>query len=102
MKKCARTIDRPLLLFGLEPEDVGILALASGSMIIFYDPFYAGTVFFGGWMVLRLAKQGKPQGYLTHLFYKHGVRIKGLIEPPKRASWYSVFGGGGHDADAKL
>jgi hypothetical protein len=102
MKKCARTIDRPLLLFGLEPEDVGLLALVSGSLIIFFDPFYAGAVFFGGWLVLRLAKQGKPQGYIVHLFYKHGMRIKGLIEPPKRVSWYSVFGGGDHDADAEL
>lgn len=102
MKKCARTIDRPLLLFGLEPEDVGLLALVSGSLIIFFDPFYAGTVFFGGWLVLRLAKQGKPQGYIAHLFYKHGVRIKGLIEPPKSVQRYSVFGGGDHNADAEF
>ena len=24
MKKCPRTIDKPLLFFGLEPEDVGV------------------------------------------------------------------------------
>ncbi|QAT16674.1 hypothetical protein BU251_02475 [Candidatus Velamenicoccus archaeovorus] len=102
MKKCVRTIDRPLLLFDLEPEDVGILALASGFMIIFFDPFYAGTVFFGGWVAFRLVKQGKPQGYLTHLFYKHGVRIKGLIEPPKLVQRYSVFGGGDRNADAEF
>ncbi len=102
MKKCCRTIDRPLLLFGLEPEDVGILALISGFLIIFFDPFYAGTVFFGGWILLRIMKQGKPQGYLAHLFYKHGVRIKGLIDPPERVGRYSVFGGGDRDADAEL
>jgi len=91
MRKCLRTIDKPLLLFGLEPEDVGILALACGSMILFFDTFYAGLVFFGGWMFLRLIKQGKPQGYITHLFYRHGIKIKGLIDPPKKVKQYSVF-----------
>jgi len=92
MRKCLRTIDKPLLLFGLEPEDVGILVLVCSSMILFFDTFYAGIVFFGGWMFLRLLKQGKPQGYIIHLFYKHGIRIKGLIEPLKIVNRYSVFG----------
>ncbi len=91
MRKCLRTIDKPLLLFGLEIEDVGILALASGLIILFFDTFSAGLVFFGGWIFLRLLKQGKPQGYITHLFYKYGLRIKGLIAPPKLVSRYSVF-----------
>ena len=91
MRKCPRTLDRPLLLFGLEPEDVGILTLVCGAAMLFFDTFYAGVAFFGGWVVLRLLKQNKPQGYLVHLFYKHGVRIKGLIEPPKKVRRYSVF-----------
>jgi len=93
MRKCLRTIDKPLLLFGLEPEDVGVLALLCGLMILFSDTFYAGIAFFGGWLFLRLIKQGKPQGYITHLLYKHGVRINGLIDPPKIQSRYSVFRG---------
>ena len=93
MRKCLRTIDRPLLLFGLEPEDLGVLALASGSMILFFDMLYAGVVLFGGWIFLRVLKQGKPQGYIVHLFYKHGIRIKGLIEPPKKVNRYSIFRG---------
>ena len=93
MRKCPRNIDKPLLLFGLEPEDVGVLVMASGFLLLFFDTFYAGMVFFGGWMFLRLIKQGKPQGYITHLFYKHGIRIKGLICPPKMTSRYSVFRG---------
>jgi len=91
MRKCARTIDKPLLLFGLEPEDVGVVALASGAAILFVDTFYAGIVFFGGWIFLRLLKKGKPQGYIVHLFYRYGVRIKGLIDPPGAVSRYSVF-----------
>jgi len=93
MKKCQRTIDKPLLVFGLEPEDVGILALACGAMILFFDTFYAGIVFFGGWLLLRLLKQGKPQGYIVHLLYKHGIKVKGLIAPPKIAKRYSIFKG---------
>ena len=91
MRKCARTIDKPLLIFGLEPEDIGILALASGSMILFFDTFYAGIVFFGGWMFLRLLKRGKPQGYIVHLFYKYGLKVKGLVDPPRIVKRYSVF-----------
>ena len=91
MKKCPRTIDKPLLLFGLEPEDVGMLALTAGGTILFFDTFYSGCVFFGGWLVLRLIKKGKPEGYIVHLFYKHGVRMKGLIDPPQKVSRYSVF-----------
>ena len=48
MKKCPRTLDKPLLFFGLEPEDIGVLALASGAVMLFFDTFYAGLVFFGG------------------------------------------------------
>ena len=91
MRKCARTIDKPLLLFGLEPEDVGVVALASGGVILFSDTFYSGVVFFGGWIFLRWLKRGKPQGYVTHLFYKYGVRVKGLIDPPRIVDRYSVF-----------
>ena len=91
MKKCCRTIDKPLLLFGLEPEDVGILSLTSGAIMLFSDTFYAGLMFFGGWIFLRLLKKGKPQGYITHLFYRYGVRMKGLIDPPGVVSRYSVF-----------
>ena len=91
MKKCPRNIDKPLLLFGLEPEDMGVLVAVSGLLILFSDTFYAGTAFFGGWIVLRALKQNKPQGYITHLFYKHGVSLKGLIEPVKKMNRYSVF-----------
>jgi len=91
MKKCPRNIDKPLLLFGLEPEDVGVLVMVSGLLILFSDTFYAGIAFFGGWVFLRALKQNKPQGYITHLFYNHGIRIKGLIEPVKKLSRYSVF-----------
>ena len=62
-------------------------------MILFFDMMYAGAVFFGGWIFLRLLKQGKPQGYIMHLFYKHGIKIKGLIAPPKIVNRYSVFRG---------
>jgi len=91
MKKCPRTIDKPLTFFGLEPEDVGILALLSGAVMLFSDTFYAGLIFFGGWIVLKVLKKGKPQGYVVHLLYSRGVKIKGLIDPPSKASRYSVF-----------
>ncbi len=93
MRKCARNIDKPLLLFGLEPEDAGVLTAAGGLMMLFMDTFYAGIVFFGGWLVMRMVKQNKPQGYITHLFYKHGLRLKGLIDPPKQVKRYSEFRG---------
>ena len=91
MRKCPRNIDKPLLLFGLEPEDVGVLAVLGGLLSLFCDTLYAGIVFFGGWLVLRLVKQNKPPGYLMHLFYKRGLKIKGLIDPPKKVSRYSPF-----------
>ena len=91
MKKCPRTIDKPLLFFGLEPEDVGILALTSGGIMLFFGTFYAGVIFFGGWIFLRILKKGKPQGYITHLLYSHGLKIKGLIDPPVKVSRYSIF-----------
>ena len=91
MKKCPRTLDKPLLFFCLEPEDSWGLALASGAVMLFFDTFYAGLVFFGGWILLRILKKGKPQGYIIHLLYSHGVRMKGLIDPPTKVSRYSIF-----------
>ena len=91
MKKCCRTIDKPLLFFGLEPEDVGVLALVSAGVMLFFDTFYAGFVFFAGWLFLRMLKRGKPQGYVTHLLYSRGIKMKGLIDPPSKVSRYSIF-----------
>ena len=91
MKKCPRTLDKPLLFFGLEPEDVGVLALASGAVMLFFDTFYAGIIFFGGWIFLKVLKKGKPRGYIVHLLYSRGLKIKGLIDPPVKVSRYSIF-----------
>ena len=59
MKKCPRTIDKPLLFFGLEPEDVGILALTSGGVMLFFGTFYAGVIFFGGVDIFKDIKERK-------------------------------------------
>src|SRR3989338_800845 len=91
MKICHRTIDRPLLILGLEMEDIGLLAGLSWVVMVFYDTFFGGVVFFGGWWLLMFLKRGKPQGYITHLLYKLGFSIEGLLPPPKKISRYAVF-----------
>lgn len=91
MKICHRTIDRPLLILGLELEDIGLLAGVSGAVMVFYDTFYGGMVFFGGWWLIMFLKRGKPQGYITHLLYKLGFKIEGLLPPPEKVSRYAIF-----------
>ena len=59
--------------------------------MLFFGTFYAGVIFFGGWIFLRILKKGKPQGYITHLLYSYGLKIKGLIDPPVKVSRYSIF-----------
>jgi len=78
MRKCLRTIDKPLLLFGLEPEDVGILALACGSMILFFDTFYAGLVFFGGVGVFKADKTGQASRVYYALVLQTWDKDKGF------------------------
>lgn len=91
MKKCPKTIDRPILIFGLEVEDIAILAALSGAIMLFFDTFYGGMVFLVGWVGVKVIKRGKPQGYLTHMLYKYGFKIVGLIDPPKKISRYSAY-----------
>jgi type IV conjugative transfer system protein TraL len=91
MKKCPRTLDRPILIFGLEPEDVAVVAASSGIIMLFFDTFYGGLVFFGGWFLLKVLKRGKPPGYITHLFYRYGVNIEGLVDSPKKVNSYSAY-----------
>lgn len=91
MKKCPRTLDKPLLLFGLEVEDIGLLALVAGIIALFSDPLFPGVLFFGGWALLFLLKRDKPTGYILHLLYKMGMPLRGLIPPVKKVKRYCVF-----------
>ena len=37
-RKCPRTLDKPILLFGLEVEDVGLLSAVAGMGGIIFEP----------------------------------------------------------------
>ena len=92
MRKCPRNLDKPLLLFGLEIEDVGVLAVSAGAVVLWGDSYLAGFVFFGGWVLLRVVKQGRPAGYVLHRLYQAGLKLPGLICPPKKTGRYSAVG----------
>ena len=91
MKRCPRTLDRPILIFGLEPEDIASLGLI-GGVLAFFNTALSGAVFFGGWPVLVLVKRDKPAGYVIHLLYKWGMNFEGLLSPGKKR--YSAAGSG--------
>ena len=81
--RCNRDIDKPILVLGMEPEDivftimlfgacVFIFAISSGMAILICLIFV---------FVLRKLKAGKPAGYLVHQLYKFGFKTKGLLPP---------------------
>ncbi len=91
MRKCPRTLDKPILLFGLEVEDVAILSLGTGLMGLFLPPLIPGILFLTGWGGLKMLKKDKPQGFMLHWLYRAGMNLKGLLPPPRNASRYCAY-----------
>ncbi len=90
IKKCPRTIDTPILLFGLEIEDVGLLALIVGVGGLLIGPMIHGVIAFVGWVALVWFKRDKPQGYLLHRMYSKGFDLPGLLPPLLKRTQYSL------------
>lgn len=102
-RPCARTLDRPILIFGLEPEDLIFVGAVSGAILFFWDAFPAlgaGAIL---WTGLARLKVGRPPGYLFYLLYRTGflhllpIRVPHLVRPPypgaRRRIRLSAFGG---------
>ncbi|MBF0387725.1 MAG: hypothetical protein HQL20_07705 [Candidatus Omnitrophica bacterium] len=81
MKNCPRTIDRPLLILGLEGEDVAVLMLLFGIPAVLISPTVPLILLFIGWPLLAAVKKGRPEGFMVHLFYRWGVPFEGLLPP---------------------
>ncbi len=93
-RKCPRTLDKPILLFGLEVEDVGLLVSLWGAGSILIDPLISGVFGIVGWIVLMQFKKDKPAGYLIHWIYSQGIDFPGLIPPIKKVQHYGIYGTG--------
>ncbi|MBF0490645.1 MAG: hypothetical protein HQL15_08560 [Candidatus Omnitrophica bacterium] len=91
-RKCPQTLDKPILLFGLEMEDVALLGAVGGVGSILLGPLIPGVLTIVGWILLMQFKRGKPTGYLIHVLYHQGVDFPGLIPPIKKAGRYSIYG----------
>ena len=87
-KPCARTLDRPILIFGLEPEELVLVGAVSGAILFLWDAFPAlgaGAVL---WIGLSRVKEGRPPGYLFNLLHRTGLlrflplRVPHLVRPP--------------------
>lgn len=81
MRNCPRTIDRPLLILGLEGEDVAMLMLVFGTPAVLLTPTVPLMLLFIGWPLLAAIKRGRPEGFMVHLIYRLGVPLQGLLPP---------------------
>ena len=88
---CPRTLDKPILLMGLEMEDLGLLCLIIGLLSLFMGPLLPGAGGLVGWFALARFKRGKPAGYLLHRLYALGFDLPGLLPPLSKAGKYAVF-----------
>ncbi len=83
-KPCARTLDRPIVIFGLEPEELVLIGLVAGAILFLIDAIPA--VLAGGalWLALSRIKAGKPPGHLFELFHRSGLmrRAPGFLRAP--------------------
>ena len=91
MHKCYRTIDRPQILFGLEPEDAALILLLSGLGCLLFEPYIPGIVGIASWIMLVKFKQGKPFGYVMHWLYVRGFDLPGLVPSPRRTKQYGAY-----------
>jgi hypothetical protein len=94
MRSCPRTIDKPLLILGLEGEDIAVLMLFFGIPAILVSPAIPLGLILVAWPCLACFKRGKPEGYVLHVFYRAGLPLKGLLPPGERVI-YSPYGNRG-------
>ncbi len=72
-RPCPRTLDRPIQVFGLEPEDLVGVGLAAIVLLFLSDGIVAVGTGLGLWIALLRLKAGKPPGHLYALAYRHGL-----------------------------
>jgi len=72
-KPCPRTLDRPIVIFGLEPEDLVMVGLVSGVILFAIDAIPAVIAGALLWIGLSRVKAGKPPGYVYELLYRSGA-----------------------------
>ncbi len=103
-KPCARTLDRPIVIFGLEPEELVLVGLVAGAILFLVDAVPA--VLSGGalWLGLSRVKAGKPPGHLFELLHRSGFlrRAPGFLRAPhllrSGLRHLDAFPGGNDDA----
>lgn len=72
-KPCPRTLDRPIVIFGLEPEEFVMVGVVSGAILFLVDAIPAVLAGAALWLGLARVKAGKPPGHLFELFYRSGL-----------------------------
>lgn len=72
-KRCYRTLDKPITVFGLEMEDLLGLVAAAGAVLFLVGPLPGVAAGLAGWAGLRALKAGKPPGYVAELLYRKGL-----------------------------
>ena len=82
--ECPVMLDEPVTICGVEPEDLGLLAVTPLFASVFLDA--APSLLLAGALgaALYVAKRGQPPGALLHAL--HGLeltRLPGLL-PPRR------------------
>ena len=90
-RKCPRTLDKPLLMCGLELEDVAFLGMLGGLGCLLFDPLIPGVLTMVGWFILMEFKKDKPSGYLLHWLYNKGIDLPGLIPPVNKVKRYCIY-----------
>ncbi len=87
---CLRTLDRPITIFGLEPEDLVAVAVVTSVLMFAVDPLpglVTGAVL---WIALLRLKGSKAPGHLYALAYRTGLlsiapailRVPHLVRAP--------------------
>jgi type IV secretory pathway TrbD component len=102
-KPCAKTLDRPIVVFGLEPEELVLVGLVAGAILFLVDPVPAVGAGGALWLGLSRVKAGKPPGHLFELLHRSGLlrwapdffRAPQLLRPGRRT--LDAFPGGNDD-----
>ena len=102
-KLCPRTLDRPIIIFGLEPEELVAVGLIAGAILFLIDAIPAVLTGAALWLGLSKVKAGKPPGHLYELLYRSGLlrwapsflRVPRLLRRDVR--YLDAFSGGSDD-----
>ncbi len=92
MKQCFRSLGKPIVILGLEIEELATILVFIGALSVIFNIIFALSCGIIAGIILKKSKKGRPPGFLKHFLYYHmGISSKGILPSPKKVKAYTIW-----------